>query len=157
MVKDGWKLLSFYFYFLFKKVLKNQFLAKKGVKIKNFEKSKKVSLDISEIHVSKFGPIPMKIVAGSRNTHDDNNNNDGLFSTLARYYTKILLYLHRLPTYLGHNYHVLTSLLSPLTNVLLPSASRRKIEQIAQWWFQWNNLLEISVEKAPVPFFFFQH
>ena len=45
-------------------------MAKNGVKIQNFEKSKKVPLDISEIHVvSKFGPIPMKIVAGSSNTH----------------------------------------------------------------------------------------
>ena len=45
------------------------FLAKKGVKIQNFKKSKKVPLDISEIHVSKFGPIPMKIVAGSWPEH----------------------------------------------------------------------------------------
>ena len=38
------------------------FLAKKGVKIQNFKKSKKVPLEILEIHVvSKFGPIPIKI------------------------------------------------------------------------------------------------
>ena len=44
--------------------LKNAFLTKKGVKNQNFEKSKKVPLDILEIHVvSKFGPIPMKIAA----------------------------------------------------------------------------------------------
>ena len=35
-----------------------------GVKNQNFKKSKKVPLDILEIHVvSKFGPIPMKIAA----------------------------------------------------------------------------------------------
>ena len=41
---------------------KSLFLTKMGVKIQNFKKSKKVPLDILEIHfVSKFGPIPMKI------------------------------------------------------------------------------------------------
>ena len=36
----------------------------------NFENSKKVPLDISEIHVvSKFGPIPMKIATGSLPGH----------------------------------------------------------------------------------------
>ena len=43
--------------------LKNAFF---GAKIQNFENSKKVPLDILEIHVlSKFGPIRIKIAAGS--------------------------------------------------------------------------------------------
>ena len=46
--------------------LKNAFLAKNGGKIQNFGNFKKVPLDILEIHVvSKFGPVPKKIVAGS--------------------------------------------------------------------------------------------
>ena len=56
-------------HFIIKMVQKNSILTKKGVKIQNFENSKKVPLDISEIHVSKFGPIPMKIVAGSWPEH----------------------------------------------------------------------------------------
>ena len=69
-------------------------MAKNGVKIQNFEKSKKVSLDISEIHVvSKFGPIPMKIVAGSLNTHIHTHN--GHFSTPVYQYTNIpYIYIH---------------------------------------------------------------
>ena len=43
--------------------LKSLFLTKKGVKIQNVKKSKKVPLDISEIHVCKFGTVPMKIGA----------------------------------------------------------------------------------------------
>ena len=47
-------------------VLKKPIFDQKGVEIQNFETSKKVPLDIIEIHVvSKFGPIPRKIVAGS--------------------------------------------------------------------------------------------
>ena len=46
--------------------LKNAFLAKNGVKNQNIENSKKVPLDILKIHVvSKFGPIRIKIAAGS--------------------------------------------------------------------------------------------
>ena len=70
-----------------------------GVKIQNFEKSKKAPLDILEIHVvSKFGPIPMKIMAGSWPEHTHPYTHDGLFSTLVHYYTNILLL--RLPKYL---------------------------------------------------------
>ena len=46
--------------------LKNAFFGKIGEKIQNFEHSKKVTLDILEIHiVSKFGPIRIEIAAGS--------------------------------------------------------------------------------------------
>ena len=45
-----------------------QFLTKKGGQ--NFKKSKKVPLDILEIHVvSKFGPIRIKIATGSLSEH----------------------------------------------------------------------------------------
>ena len=55
--------------------LKSLLLTKKGVKIQNFKKSKKVPLDILEIHVVfKFGLIPMKIMAGNMSKHNDNNN-----------------------------------------------------------------------------------
>ena len=74
--------------------LKNCFLAKNAVKIQNFEERKKLPLDISEILVvSKFGPVPIKIVAGSlpehTNTCDDDN---GHFSTPVYQYTNIPLY-----------------------------------------------------------------
>ena len=76
--------------------LKNAFLGKIGAKIQNFENSKKVPLDILEIHVvSKFGPIRIKIAAGSLSephTHTHTHiHTDGLFSTLVHYYTNILL------------------------------------------------------------------
>ena len=45
--------------------LKNAFLVEIGVKLQNFEVSKKVPIDILDNVVSKFVPIPMKIVAGS--------------------------------------------------------------------------------------------
>ena len=78
---------------------KSQFLTQKGVKIQNFKNSKKVPLDISEIHVvSKFGPIWMKIAAGSSSEPHTHTHTDGLFSTLVHYYT-YTAYL------LGHNYH----------------------------------------------------
>ena len=55
--------------------LKSLFLTKRGVKIQNFKKSKKVPLDILEIHVvSKFGPIPIKIAA-CRCCYEQQTNN----------------------------------------------------------------------------------
>ena len=58
--------------------LKSPFLTKKGVKNQNFKKSKKVPLDILEIHgVSKFGPIPMKIAAGSLSEPHTYGRTDG--------------------------------------------------------------------------------
>ena len=48
-------------------------MTKKGVKIQNFKKSKKVPLDVSEIHVvPKFGPIPMQIATGNLSDKDHN-------------------------------------------------------------------------------------
>ena len=86
--------------------LKSPFLTQKGVKNQNFKKSKKVPLDILEIHVvSKFGPIPMKIAAGSLSEPHTyihtygrtDGRTDGLFSTLVQYYNNILLYSDCLP------------------------------------------------------------
>ena len=72
--------------------LKNAFLGKIGAKIQNFENSKKVPLDIIEIHVvSKFGPIRIKIAAGSLSEPHRHTHTYGLFSTLVHYYTNILL------------------------------------------------------------------
>ena len=86
-------------------------MAKNGVKIQNFEKSKKVSLDISEIHVvSKFGPIPMKIVAGSRNTHTRQRRTFQYPGTLLYQHTSILT----LPTYLPGTQLLCTNF-TPLT------------------------------------------
>ena len=62
--------------------LKNAFLTKKGVKNQNFEKSKKVPLDILEIHVvSKFGPSRLQITADTLSEHIHTHN--ALFSTLV--------------------------------------------------------------------------
>ena len=75
--------------------LKTLFLGKNGIKIQIFENSEKVLLDILEIHVvSKFGLVPMKIVAGSLSEHSNktNNNNDGHFGTPVYQYTIIPLY-----------------------------------------------------------------
>ena len=73
-------------------------MAKNWVKIQNFEKSKKVSLDISEIHVvSKFGPIPMKTVAGSRNTHRQQQRTFQYPGTLLYQHTSILTLPTSLP------------------------------------------------------------
>ena len=67
-------------------------MGKIGAKIQNFENSKKVPLDILEIHVvSKFGPIRIKIAAGSLSEPHTYGRTDGLFSTLVDYYTNILL------------------------------------------------------------------
>ena len=110
---------------------KTGFLAKNGVKFQNFENSKKNPLDILEIHVvSKFGLIRIKIAASSLSEPHTHIHTYGR----TFQYPGTLLYQHTpivtLPTYLGHNYHVLTSLISPLTNVLLPSASRRLINKV---------------------------
>ena len=69
--------------------LKNAFLGKNGVEIQNFEKSKKVPLDISEIHVSKFGTIRMKIMAGSLPEHYTHTDTRRTFQ-----YPGTLLYQH---------------------------------------------------------------
>ena len=52
--------------------LKTRFLGENGVKIQNLENSKKALLEILEIHVvSKFGPIPIKIVVVSLSEHNN--------------------------------------------------------------------------------------
>ena len=57
-------ILFVYVIFSSKWSLKKPIFDQKGGQIQNFKKSKKVPLDILEIHVvSKFGPIPMKIAA----------------------------------------------------------------------------------------------
>ena len=57
-------------------------MTKKGVKIQNFKKSKKVPLDILEIHVvSKFCPIPMKIAAGRLSDADNEIKNQKSYSS----------------------------------------------------------------------------
>ena len=77
-----------------------RFLRQNGVKIHILEKSKKVPLDILEINiVAKFGPIPIKIVAGSLNTHIHTHN--GHFSTPVYQYSNIPIYsTTNHPTYL---------------------------------------------------------
>ena len=76
-------------------------MAKIGAKIQNFENSKKVPLDILEIHVvSKFGPIRIKIAAGSLSEPHTHIHTDGRTfqypGTLIYQHTSILT----LPTYL---------------------------------------------------------
>ena len=99
---------------------KTSLLGKNAAKIRNFEKLKKVPLDIFEIHVvSKFGPISIKIGASSLLEH----NNNSLFSTL---YTNILTYLYTQPPfYQPTTPKTSTQNILLLTNVLLPNASRR--------------------------------
>ena len=78
-------------HFLIKMVLKKCIFDQKGGKNKNFEKSKEVPLDILEIHVvSKFGPIWMKIAAGSLS---EPHTHGRTFQ-----YPGTLLYLYCLPT-----------------------------------------------------------
>ena len=80
---------------------KAYFWPKWGVKNQNFKKSKKVPLDILEIHVvPKFGPIRIKIAAGSLSEpHTHIHTHGRTFQ-----YPGTLLYQHTpivtLPTYL---------------------------------------------------------
>ena len=77
--------------------LKNVFLGQKGGKNSKFEKFLKVTLDILEIHgVSKFGPIRMKIVAGSLSEHTLTTTTD--FS--VPWYTIIPTVFYNYTTYL---------------------------------------------------------
>ena len=77
--------------------LKNAFLGKIGAKIQNFENSKKVPLDILEIHVvSKFGPIRIKIAAGSLSEPHTDGRTFQYPGTLLYRHTSIVT----LPSYL---------------------------------------------------------
>ena len=72
------------------------FRPKRGSKFKISKKFKKVPLDILEIHVVfKFGPVPMKIVAGSSLEHKQTTTVTTDFSVPK--YTNILIYSSSLP------------------------------------------------------------
>ena len=111
--------------------LKNVFSAKNGVKNQNFKNSKKVPLDILEIHVvSKFGPIRIKIAAGSLSEPHTHIHTYGQTDFSVSWYTIIPTYSYSYTAYLPLPRTQLSCTnftTSPLTNVLLPSASRRKV------------------------------